>query len=106
MVYLAGKADIMCVFLKETFEDNEAQHVKESSVSYLNNQFELALRLVTTSSQSDHKKEELNILGLLDPEKIVDHFTFTEKSEATQLQMRSNKHLFFTIDDVSIFRLV
>jgi hypothetical protein len=50
MVYLAGKADIMCVFLKETFEDNEAQHVKESSVSYLNNQFELALRLVTTSS--------------------------------------------------------
>ena len=42
------------------------------------------------------------ILGLFDPEKISDNFEFTERSEATSLQMRTNKHLFFSIDDVSL----
>jgi hypothetical protein len=101
MVYLAGKADIMCGFLRETFEDNLSQQVKESSLGYLNNQFEFAVQSVVSTVTSDHRKDELKILGLLDPEKISENFFFTERSEATSLQMRTNKYLYFSIDDVS-----
>lgn len=92
--YFCNQGDVISLFMQSVFNDDIESTVKENSVSFINNQLEIAIRLSQPFSSEEQDSED--VFGI---NSLINNFYF----ETTDKKQIKQNNFLFNAFNVKLF---